>query len=92
MTLPSTDDQVSLISHIRKSNGTTLIIANAAQYPDMDVLYRAGADYVMMPHLLGGNWIADVLKTKHWTAKTFSDLKSEQKKQEHTLGDAKRFA
>ncbi|OGM94260.1 hypothetical protein A2524_01135 [Candidatus Wolfebacteria bacterium RIFOXYD12_FULL_48_21] len=92
MTLPSTDDQISLINHIRKSNGTTLIIANAAQYADMDILYEAGADYVMMPHLLGGNWIADVVRTKRWTAKTFSELKKDQQEQEHALGDAKRFA
>ena len=86
MTLPSTDDQISLINHIRKSKGTTLIVANAAQYADMEILYRAGADYVMMPHLLGGNWIADVLKTRAWTPETFFDLKVDQKRQEHSVG------
>lgn len=82
MTLPSTDDQISLINDVRKSSGHTLIIANAAQYADMDILYQAGADYVMMPHLLGGNWIADILKTKDWSSETFFNLKVDQKKQE----------
>lgn len=85
ITLPSADDQISLINYIRKSKGNTLIIANAAQHADMEVLYHAGADYVMMPHLLGGNWIADVLKTREWTQGTFLDLKVDQKKQEHAF-------
>ena len=44
----------------------------------LDDLYEAGADYVMMPHLLGGQWI---LKDHPWTPSSFRDLKKEQREE-----------
>ena len=78
MTIPTTDDQLTLIKQVRKHRTGTLIIANTYQYEDADLLYKAGADYVMMPHLLGGNWIADVLKRRDWNRDSLNDLKKEQ--------------
>jgi Kef-type K+ transport system membrane component KefB len=80
-TVPEPDDQMTLIKHIRKENKKSIIIANLHHARFVKQLYAAGANYVMMPHLLGGLWISEVLLNSRWTKKTFQELKSEQKKE-----------
>lgn len=80
MTIPAVDDQLNLIKQVRKKNSKVLIIANAYQKGDSQVLYRAGANFVMMPHFLGGEWIASILSKNQWSAKTLARLKMAQKK------------
>ncbi|EKD24300.1 MAG: sodium/hydrogen exchanger [uncultured bacterium] len=92
ITIPSTDDQIVLINHLRNAKSTALIIANAEQHANMHILYQAGADYVMMPHMVGGDWIADIIKTKEWIPETFDELKADQRKQDRTLGLGKQIA
>lgn len=77
MTIPTVDDQMNLMAHARARNPDILIVANAYYMKEAEELYGAGADYVMMPHLLGGNWIADVLKKKV-THKSLASLREEQ--------------
>lgn len=78
MTIPSVDDQINLMRHVRKAGGAALIIANAYHQSDVAALYEGGADFVMMPHLLGGHWIASVLRHKRWDKETLAELKLEQ--------------
>jgi len=78
MTIPSVEDQVNLINHVRKFNPSILVIANAYQQDDAQSLYQAGADYVMMPHLMGADWIAETLKKKRLSRKFFSELRTQQ--------------
>ena len=47
----------------------------------MSNLYHAGANYVMLSHLLGGQWMSEVLKHSPWTKKTFAELRREQKEE-----------
>ncbi len=77
MTIPTTDDQMNLISQVRAVNPQVLIVANASYPAEAERLYEARADYVMMPHMLGGKWIADVLKKKV-THKSLANLRAEQ--------------
>ncbi|MFH1286175.1 MAG: cation:proton antiporter [Candidatus Magasanikbacteria bacterium] len=78
-TLPEADDQITLISYLRKKKQGPRIIANLYHGRFLDEVYAAGADYVMMPHLLGGKWISDIIKKKSWTKDTFTKLKKDQK-------------
>ena len=78
MTIPSLEDQISLINHVRKINSKIIILANAYHYDNSRALYAVGADYVMMPHLLGADWISGMLNKKRLTRKYFSELKTEQ--------------
>jgi voltage-gated potassium channel Kch len=78
MTIPSVEDQINLLSHARKINPKIIILANAYHYNDADELYELGADYVMMPHLLGADWISGLLMRKRLTKKYFTSLKNEQ--------------
>lgn len=77
MTIPTVDDQMNLIAHVRGRNPDILIVANASYAPEAAMLYEAGANYVMMPHVLGGNWIAGVLKKK-LTQKGLRALRAQQ--------------
>ncbi len=80
-TLPEADDQKTLISHVKQNNSKTHIIANLYHTDHLDELYHMGADYVMMPHLLGGQWIANILKEHKWNKTTFKKIRQEQKQE-----------
>lgn len=85
MTIPAVEDQINFINHARKLNPKIIIIANAYHYDNAKSLYGAGADYVMMPHLLGADWISGLLAKKYLTRKFFTGLKAEQ------ISDADKF-
>jgi Kef-type K+ transport system membrane component KefB len=80
-TLPRADDQIVLIKHIRLKNDKTLIIANLAHSRFLDDMYTAGADYIMMPHLLSGQWMANLIRSKKWSRETFKKLTKRQKEE-----------
>jgi len=80
-TIPDHDDQLTLFKHVRKTNKNIILIGNLYHNTYLDDLYEAGANYVMMTHLLGGQWIADVIKGSPWTDKTFKELRKEQKEE-----------
>lgn len=79
-TLPDPEDQSVFISYVRSVNKKAFIIATLNHNMYLKDLYRMGADYVMMPHLLGGVWVHDLLKEKPLSEKTFADLRERQKK------------
>ena len=78
MTIPAIDDQINLINYVRKPGSEILIIGNAYHLSDADILYTHGADFVMMPHYMGGQWISKILRNKEWDVKTLAQLKTEQ--------------
>jgi len=78
-TIPEADDQLTLINYIRGINKKALIVCSLYHVLHLDDLYEAGANYVMMPHLLGGQWMSEVLKHHAWTKETFKKLRAEQK-------------
>ncbi len=89
-TLPRADDQLTLIKHIRMTNKKTLLIANLSHSQFLDKLYQAGADYIMMPHLLSGQWMGNLLKNKSWSRATFKKLTKKQREElklRFTLGE-----
>lgn len=88
-TIPEPDDQKTMVSHVRKITKKPIIITNLYHNMFLDDLYEAGANYVMMPHLLGGQWMSEVLENHPWTKNTFKKLKKEQKeemKMRYTMG------
>jgi len=60
-TIPSPEDQLVLINFVRRHNPKAIIIASLYQKKYLPSLYAAGADYVILPHLLGGAWAAEVI-------------------------------
>jgi len=87
-TLPSTSCQITMIKHVRESYPKPIIIGNLSYARFLDEMYEAGADYVMMPHLIGGEWISKILNEEIINRRTMRRLVREQKSQlilRHTI-------
>ncbi|MFZ2151709.1 MAG: cation:proton antiporter [Minisyncoccia bacterium] len=78
MTIPAVDDQINLIKHVRSRNADIVIVANAYHHKDASRLYEHGANFVMMPHLIGADWITKILRGKVLDEKAFRELRTEQ--------------
>lgn len=88
-TLPELDDQVTLVKELKKINPQAFFVGNLSHTKFLDDLYDAGADLVIVPHLLGGQWLTEVLKKQKWNKTNFRKLRNEQKKEmtlRYTLG------
>lgn len=80
-TLPDPDTQITFISYVKEINKKVYIIAHLDHNMHVKDLYDAGADYIFLPHVLGGVWIYDMLMKKDWTKKNFSKLRENQEKE-----------
>jgi Kef-type K+ transport system membrane component KefB/Trk K+ transport system NAD-binding subunit len=79
-TIPEYDDQLTLLKEIKQKNPTAKIILNLYHSKHLSELYAAGADFVLMPHLVGGAWLSDIITTHPRMTKTlFSKLRHEQR-------------
>lgn len=59
-------DNLVLLSHIKKANHRVKIVVAAAESRDAKELYKKGADYVLMPHLIGGRHVAKIIRDDDW--------------------------
>lgn len=63
-TVPSAEDQIILLNHLRARTGRAVLIASLYEKKHVPALYAAGADYVLLPHLLGGSWMAEMIGSR----------------------------
>ena len=70
-TIPDMKDSLSLLKAVLKRGGGARVILTAESEKDAEELYKEGADYVILPHFLGGKELVDILSKDH----TFSSLK-----------------
>jgi Kef-type K+ transport system membrane component KefB/Trk K+ transport system NAD-binding subunit len=68
-TVPDFETNVLLIESIRLVNPDAIIIVRAHQINEAMDLYRKGANYVLTPHFLGGEYVAKMIR----------ELKTEEK-------------
>jgi len=61
-TVPEEQDNLLLIKKTKEVNKKALIFVTANQVEDALTLYDAGADYVILPHLLGGEHVSILLE------------------------------
>lgn len=79
-TLPEYDDQLTLLKEVKQENPKAKVILNLYHSKHLAELYDAGADFVMMPHLLGGAWLSELLNNHARLTKTlFKDLRHDQR-------------
>lgn len=64
-TIPDTDDNLLLLKELKHENRRAKIIMMALDSKDAKLLYKAGADYVILPHLAGGRQIAKIILDNH---------------------------
>lgn len=79
-TVPDPEDQKTFIHHVRRQSNKVFIIASLHHTRHMKELYEAGADYILLAHLLVGLWLTDLLQETTLTKKMFTALRSEQGK------------
>lgn len=63
-TVPDVEDNLYLLETLRKINKKTLCVVFSLESEDAGVLYKAGANYVVLPHLAGGRHLAKILVDK----------------------------
>jgi FlaA1/EpsC-like NDP-sugar epimerase len=80
-TIPQIDDTLTLIKTMRRHNKNATIIVCSYNAQDAKLLYKHGADFVVLPSLLGGQYLGDLLKKKNWNKKTFEALHKQQLKE-----------
>jgi len=61
-TVPEEQDNLLLIKKTKEVNKKALIFVTANQVEEALILYDAGADYVILPHLLGGDHVSILLE------------------------------
>ena len=61
-TIPECDTNELLIETIKAENPKVIVIVRAHTIEDSLDLYKKGADYVLTPHFLGGEYLANMLK------------------------------
>jgi len=61
-TIPEVETNELLIEVIRNKNKKAIIILRAHTIEDALRLYEAGANYVLTPHFLGGEYVAKMIK------------------------------
>ncbi len=69
------DDNMLITKMFKKENKKTIIYATAKTIQEALALYKQGADYVLVPHMLGGEHVANLLKQKATDKKRLKILK-----------------
>ena len=64
-TIPDTDDNMLLLKELKHENRKAKIVMMALDAKDAKLLYKSGADYVILPHLAGGRQIAKIILDDH---------------------------
>jgi hypothetical protein len=60
-TIPDFETNVILVESIRSANPNAVIILRAHQIKEALELYKKGADYVLTPHILGGEYVSKMI-------------------------------
>jgi Kef-type K+ transport system membrane component KefB len=60
-TVPDLEDNLLLVEGLNHTNKRAKVVVMAYEAQDAKALYKAGADYVVLPHLAGGHHLAKIL-------------------------------
>lgn len=78
-TSPDIEDNVLLLEKLRKLKRSPLVILRAETEREAEVLYKQGADYVLLPHFTSGYYIGLTL-SKNRTATKLHQLRRKDEK------------
>jgi Trk K+ transport system NAD-binding subunit len=60
-TVPEVDVNLMLVRKIREKNNSSIVIVSCNRISDVASLYRAGADYVIVPHVVAGESLVGII-------------------------------
>ena len=69
-TADSQEDNLVLVSELRRKNTRAAVVIRAADVSEAEALYSAGADYVILPDVVSGDFVTQILKN-HWPNMNF---------------------
>src|SRR3989338_7006767 len=75
-TIPNLEDNMNLIKKVRNLNNKVKVIVTAQQNDEAFDLYKSGADYVILPHTLSGERVADILRIAIKDKRIFDEIRS----------------
>ena len=75
-TITDFETNQTLLSHIMRVNPHAIVICHSDSYEEAAALYRLGATYVMMPHLIGSERISHFVKRAGLSHKEFDDYRA----------------
>lgn len=64
-TVPDVEDNLLILESLKRRNKKAIVVVSAMEKIDAMDLYKAGADYVVMPHLAGGRHVAKIIVDKN---------------------------
>ena len=74
-TVPDYETNELLIESVRARNSKAIVIVRAHTIDDAFELYKKGASYVLTPHFLGGQYLADMISKSKTNEKKYSKAK-----------------
>ncbi len=69
------DDNLILLSEIKRKKATCFTVVRANSAIEAKKLYKLGADYVILPETISGDFISEILKN-HWPSLNFFQERS----------------
>lgn len=79
-TIPDNATNVLITSHFRERNAKAIIIPLAHTKAEALELYRSGATYVLMPHYLGADFVAQLISTNGTRPDHYHSLRTKHQK------------
>lgn len=75
-TASAIDDNLTLLSELKSRKAKAVVIVRATAISEAEKLYEAKADYVILPEIVSGDFIASILRN-HWPNMNFFKARPE---------------
>ena len=75
-TAPNLEDNLILVGEIRRRKHNCLVIARAATAREAKLLYKRGANFVVLPEMISGEYLVQLL-ANHWGDKEYFKSRAE---------------
>lgn len=79
-TIPEKETNLLVLDILKRNKAKPIKILTARQIPDAIELYEAGADYVIMPHFLGGEYTSKLIENAKANRKIYEKEKNKELK------------
>ena len=79
-TIPEMEVNILILNKIRETNKKAIAIVTSRNISDTFELYKAGANYVILPHFLGGEYTSNLIEKAKENPKIYESEKNKQLK------------
>lgn len=77
-TIPEFESNLMLLKKVKQKNKEIILILTARHISEAFKLYQEGADYVIVPHFLGGEYVAKLIREGKDKKEFYSEEKTKQ--------------